>query len=375
MEPFKRFISPQLVQLLASHLARHYPEVDPQRLSRAIIRRLGPLELKQRVQFIADRLHDVLPAEPKQRASVLLAMLRPEAGEGEPQQSDESGIAGWGVWPLALVVGQHGVDDFDRSMAVLREMTKRSTSEFAIRYFLLRDQRRALDIMQDWVSDPSHHVRRLVSEGTRPRLPWAMQLTALRDDPRPVLPLLEQLRDDPSEYVRRSVANHLNDISRDNPALALKLLGRWMRQAPAPRQAMLRHASRTLLKAGDPSAMRLFGYSPPQLKTGRIKLSSRQVSMGDKLRFSAQIRSTAAKSQKLSIDFVVHYLRANGSLSRKVFKGANMMLPAGESIIFERAVSFVPVTTRRYYPGEHQLSLRINGVDTPTVRFTLLEVV
>ncbi len=375
MEPFKRFISPQLVRLLATHLAGHCPGVDPLRLSRSIIRRLGPLELKQRVQFIADRLHDSLPPEPAERASVLLAMLRPEVGEDEPQQSDERGIAGWGIWPLALVVGQHGVDDFDRSMAVLREMTKRSTSEFAIRYFLLQDQPRALDIMQDWVSDSSHHVRRLVSEGTRPRLPWAMQLTALRDDPRPVLPLLEQLRDDPSDYVRRSVANHLNDISRDNPALALQLLGQWMRQAPEPRQAMLRHASRTLLKAGDPSAMRLFGYSPPQLKTGRIKLACRQVSIGDKLRFAARIRSTAGESQKLSIDFVVHYLRANGSLSKKVFKGANMALPAGESVTFERAVSFVPVTTRRYYPGEHQLSLRINGYDTPSVSFTLLQAV
>ncbi len=373
MEPFKNFISPQLVRLLADHLARHCAGVDAARLSRSISRKLGPLELKERVQLIADSLIKVMPADSAERAAILLAMLRPEVADGESQESDDQGIAGWGVWPLTQIVGQYGADDFDGSMALLREMTKRSTSEFAIRYFLIQDQARALNIMTDWIDDSSHHVRRLISEGTRPRLPWAMQLPALRQNPGPVLPLLERLRDDSSEYVRRSVANHLNDITKDNPELALKLMKRWMRGAPGPRKALLRHACRGLLKAGEPTAMRLFGFAPPELKIDRIKLSAKRIAIGEKLDFSVRIHSTSAKRQKLSIDYVVHHLRANGSLSPKVFKGGLIDLPAGRSNLFSRSHSLRLVTTRRYYPGEQALSVRINGVDTPSARFYLEE--
>ncbi|NOX30806.1 MAG: DNA alkylation repair protein, partial [Actinobacteria bacterium] len=209
MEPFKNLFSPELVHTLGAHLQGQLDEFDRERFEQSILAELESLELKERAQLIADQVHLVLPTSSEERFANLLAILHPEEGN-VVADSDADGIRGWGVMPLTMVVGQHGIEDFDAALDVLKQMTKRSSSEVAVRYLLLADQPRALAIMGEWIRDPSEHVRRLVSEGTRPRLPWAMQLPQLIADPSPVLPLLEALRDDPEEYVRRSVANHLN---------------------------------------------------------------------------------------------------------------------------------------------------------------------
>jgi 3-methyladenine DNA glycosylase AlkC len=374
MEPFKNLFSPDLVRCVAGHLQGQLQTFDRAHFESSILSRLETLELKARAQWIADHLHAALPTDHLKRASILLAMLHPDELDHVNQATSDEGLCGWGILPLTQVVGQHGVADFDRSMQLLREMTKRFSSEFAIRYFLLADQHRAISILTTWVHDPNHHVRRLVSEGSRPRLPWAMQLPELKRDPSPMLPLLEQLRDDASPYVRRSVANHLNDISKDHPDLITSLVLDWRRGARAEREALLRHACRGLIKQGHTAALAVFDRHPPQLKTGPLQLSTPKVRLGEVLEMQMTLRSTAKTPQQLTVDYVLHFLKANGQRSPKVFKGALLVLEPGKSVTFCRSHRFREVTTRKHYPGEQGVCLRINGVDTEVVGFSLQEI-
>ncbi|MFN0193353.1 MAG: DNA alkylation repair protein [Aestuariivirga sp.] len=371
MEPFKNFFSPELVRGVAMHLQRHMRGFDGDGFVASIIPLFPDLELKQRAQLIADRLHDVLPSEPGKRAAVISSVLHPDELDHADKHVDDQGVCGWAILPFTMVVGQHGVSDFDRSLDLMREMTKRFSSEFGIRYFLLADQSRTLRAISKWTTDPNRHVRRLVSEGTRPRLPWAMQLPSLMRDPSPAIPLLEALRDDTELYVRRSVANHLNDISKDHPEILTSIAKNWHINANAERKALLRHACRSLIKRGNSGALAVFGQTKPKLELDKLKISARTLAMGDTLEFCMPLRSTAAKTQRLTIDYVLHLLKANGRTAPRVFKGGNMKLKAGESKLFRRSHTFREVTTRRHYGGEHALSLRINGVDTPPVSFWL----
>ena len=371
-EAFKNLISPSLVECIAAHLSRHVSAQASRALVTAVLPKLQNLELKARVQLIADEMTRLLPEDTASRNEILLAILHPDTDlKTLARESSEQGIAGWGIWPLSLVVGQHGLDAFDSSMALLREMTMRSTSEFAIRYFLQADQARALSIMEQWLDDPNEHVRRLVSEGSRPRLPWGMRLQALCKDPTPALPLLEALKDDPSEYVRRSVANHLNDISRDNEAVAIALASRWMTDAGKERTALVRHGCRTLIKAGNPQILALFGYETPQIELGPLALSCEQLTLGESVEISIHLQSTATTMQKLIIDYTVFHQLANGKRSAKVFKGGVVTLPAGQGLTFSRTHTFRPVTTRRYHAGQHAIAFRVNGVDTEEAVFEL----
>jgi 3-methyladenine DNA glycosylase AlkC len=371
MEPFKNKISPLLVACLGEHLMRHIDGFDRQAFESAILAELSSLELKQRAQLIADHLYRVLPAKLAARHAVIRAMLHPDDDAGMARQSDHDGICGWGMMPLCTVVGLHGLADFEGSLALLKEMTTRFSSEFDVRHYLLADQERALKIIGGWVSDPNRHMRRLVSEGTRPRLPWAMRLPALVVDPTPILPLLEALRDDPDEYVRRSVANNLNDIAKDHPGLVASLTKKWLRGANVQRKRLLRHACRTLIKQGYPAALEAFGLGPPQIELVRFSLATRTVTLGGALVFTVDLRSTAKSAQPLVIDYVLHFRKANSALSAKVFKWKTLTLSPGESAVMRRSHAIRAVTTRRYYPGEQALSLRINGKDFGNAAFIL----
>lgn len=363
MEPFKNFFSPQLVVCLADHLEKHVSNFERMGFEAPVLEALESLELKARAQLIADHVHLALPGDAGTRAHILEAMLHPDEEDHADQPSDEAGICGWGVMPLTMVVGQHGQDDFERSLALLKEMTKRSSSEFAVRYFLLADQARGLGIMGDWVGDPNRHVRRLVSEGTRPRLPWAMQLPQLMNDPSPMLPILEALRDDEEEYVRRSVANHLNDIAKDHPDLIAELAKTWMQGADKTREKLVRHACRSLIKQGHTDALEAFGLGAPEIELETLAIETPKVEFGCPLSFSTSLRSTSKKPQTLVIDYVVHFRKANGRLAGKVFKWTKMTLGAGESRTLTRSHPIRAITTRRYYGGLQAVSLRINGGD------------
>ncbi len=371
MEPFKNLMSPELVKCTAEHLRRHVSGFDGQAFQNSILAQLPELELKQRAQLIAQHVHAALPENISERNRVILAMLHPDEHNHAGEKSDNEGLCGWGIYPLTMVVGQHGLKDFDESMALLKEMTKRGTAEFDIRYFLIADQSRALNIISGWVNDPNRHVRRLVSEGTRPRLPWAMQLKALVADPAPTLTLMKALRDDTEGYVRRSVANHLNDIAKDHPDLVAKIAAEWIRGADTNRKRLLRHACRTLIKQGHTKALRAFGIEPPRLELNHLSIHNSPVDFGGKLEFSTSLTSTKTTPQDLVLDYVVHFKKANGTLAPKVFKWKTMKLGAGETVELTRTHAIRPITTRRYYDGEQALSLRINGRDFGFSEFTL----
>ena len=362
MEPFKNNISPELVGLIADQLGRNIKNFDRQAFEVPILAALPKLELKARSQLIADHLHLVLPAELKTRNRVLLGMLHPDSTSIGGAQSDENGIRGWGMFPLGQVVGQHGLMEFDGSMGLLKEMTSRFSSEFDVRPFLVSDQERALKIMGGWLNDPDHHVRRLVSESTRPRLPWGIQLKSFVKDPSPVLPLLFALRDDPSEYVRRSVANHLNDIAKDHPDLVADIAGEWLKGASKDRIRLIRHACRTLIKAGHEKTLRVLGYDQPKLHSVLLSLDCSEVQLGDSLEFTLALKSKGSAPQPLLIDYVIHHKKANGTTSPKVFKWKDTVLKPKDRLETRKLHKFKPITTRVYYPGQHFIEILINGV-------------
>jgi 3-methyladenine DNA glycosylase AlkC len=321
----------------------------------------------------ADALRDALLADIPGDYATLARVVR-SAAAGDPA------FTGWLIWPVTSAVAARAVDEgtdasFDDALALLAELTGRLTAEFAVRTLLRHDLDRALQTISGWTDSPDEHVRRLASEGTRAYLPWAVRVPALLARPGVTVGIVDALYRDDSEYVRRSVANHLNDLSRDSPALVVETARRWL-ASPAPTTpALVRHALRTLVKRGDPGALALLGFAPASVEIEGPHLADTRVAWGDEVRFTAAIRNTGAESARLSIDYVVHHRRANGTLSTKVFKLATADLAPGEELTVDRTHSFRAITTRRYYPGEHAVALQVNGIATPAVTFELLPLV
>lgn len=363
MEPFKNKFSPELVECFGFHLNRQISKFPRKEYEKEILAELEPLELKQRARLIADVTARYLPENLDARFAILRAVLHPDTGDSFDWNSDETGICGWGVMPLSMIVSDCGLEEFEKSFDLLKEMTKRATAEFDVRPFLAADLARALAIMTPWTADPNVHVRRLVSEGTRPRLPWGMRLQRLIEDPVPVLPLLEALKDDPEEYVRRSVANHLNDIAKDHPALVSEIAADWLKGANGARTKLVRHACRSLIKQGYKPALEAFGLNPPEIELPEFSVAEEIVEFGDQVSFSAELISTAASKQDLVIDYVLHFQKANGTLAPKVFKWTKAALEPGARLALSRAHAIKPITTRTYYGGTQAVSLRINGQD------------
>jgi 3-methyladenine DNA glycosylase AlkC len=264
--------------------------------------------------------------------------------------------------PHTFFVARYGLAHFEASMRAQYELTQRFTAEFSIRPFLLEHTRQTLSKLESWLDDPSEHVRRLISEGTRPRLPWAGRLPAFQKDPAPVLELLDALKDDSSLYVRRSVANNLNDIGKDNPDIMLNTAERWLRDAPAPRAWLVKHALRVAVKDAHPRALALMGFGQQaQVQINDASVSPASVREGDSVTLSCSVQSLASVPQSLLIDFVVHYVKANGSTRAKVFKLTACELAAGEQISLRKRLSLAAMTTRQHYAGEHRVELLING--------------
>lgn len=371
MEPFKNNISAELVGVIADHLGKHLPEFDRAAFEEPILKSLPKLELKARAQIIADYMHKALPGDLIHRNQVLQAMLHPVDGALSGGQSDAHGIRAWGMFPMGMVVGQHGLAEFDGSLELLREMTSRFSSEFDVRAFLIADQKRALAIMDGWITDENHHVRRLVSEGTRPRLPWGVQLKSLVVDPTPVLPLLIALRDDPEEYVRRSVANHLNDIAKDHPDLVADIAEDWMHGANKNRSRLIRHGCRTLIKAGHKKTLSVLGYRPVSLSSVELRLKNREVTFGGAIEILVSMHSNADKEQPILVDYVIHHQKANGTTSGKVFKWKTSVLKPGAALVITKKHAFKQITTRVYYPGLHRVEIIVNGASIGVTDFQL----
>jgi 3-methyladenine DNA glycosylase AlkC len=350
---FKNWISPELLEKMARALSRVHPGFRERELV-GISKKLGPLELKDRVRLVAATLRELLPPDYPAALAILL------------RAAESPDLKGFGLWPFTELVQSHGLQHFDESMRALHFLTQKFTAEFAVRPFLIRYPEETLALLSGFARDPSHHVRRWVSEGTRPRLPWGERLAALIADPTPSLRLLEELKYDPELYVRKSVANHLNDISKDHPALVVRTLARWIREAPAAEREKIawiaRSATRTLVKKGDEAALDLLGVArDAQVKARKLRLNQAAFRVDDTLELRFEIESESAGDQKLVIDYAIHFVRANGERGPKVFKLKTFMLGAGERVEITKRHPLRAITTRTYYPGEHLLEIQVNG--------------
>jgi 3-methyladenine DNA glycosylase AlkC len=363
-EPFKNLINADTVAAVATHVHRAWKGFDRSAFSQQGLTGLDALELKARVMHLAQALVAHLPTDVDRAAGILEASLGP-AGVGDDLsqlRTSGSGLAGWPVWPLTEAVALMAAQKHpERGLQALHAMTQRLTAEFAIRPFIIHHPDLSLATLTGWLSDPSAHVRRLVSEGSRPRLPWGLRLQALVQDPRPTLPLLAALQDDASAYVRRSVANHLNDIAKDHPDLIAQWLQQHLPDASPERQALLRHASRSLIKQGHAPVLAAWGIGAPLVGQASLSVSPGQVALGDAVLLGVQLTSTARKTQRLAIDYAVHHVKANGSTSPKVFKGWALELAPGEVRQLQKRHSMKLITTRRYFAGRHGVDLLVNG--------------
>jgi 3-methyladenine DNA glycosylase AlkC len=379
MEPFKNLINTGTVQRAGQHLQRVWPAFDRQGFELRAASGLDALEFKARAMQLADALESALPADFADAASVLEASLAPPIpldARGEPaglsDAQGEQGLSGWVVWSMGDYVARRGMDDVPRALRCLHALTQRFSAEFAIRPFIQRAPDAVLATLAQWVEDPSAHVRRLVSEGSRPRLPWGLRLQALVADPTPTLPLLRALQDDPSAYVRRSVANHLNDIAKDHPELVAGWVREHLRAAGPARTALLRHASRSLIKRGHAPTLSAWGLGQGLLGRVSLSLSATRAAVGDEIALSVSLASSSAQPQDLLVDYVVHHVRANGSTSPKVFKGWKLTLGAREQRALSKRHSLRPVTTRVLHPGKHRIELQVNGQTRAHADFDLV---
>ncbi len=355
--------SPAFIDDLGKALIAVYPPFDESRYHQQVYAgQWSGRALKQRTRHITTVVHDLLPSDYRDALDVLRAVA--------PLLSHHS------YAPIFMpdFVEVYGLDDWEASLPALAYFTQFSSSEFSVRPFIVRDPPRMMVQMLKWAGDANHHVRRLASEGCRPRLPWGMALQAFKQDPSPILPILERLKDDPEEYVRRSVANNLNDIAKDHPAVVIEVLSHWQDGASSERKWIIKHALRTLLKAGHTEALGLLGYADNvQVLVKDFALSAPSVPMGGELRFSFALECIANAAQDLMVDYVVYYQKANGKLAPKVFKLTTLQLAPGERRLIKRRLSFRPISTRVYYSGLHRLAIQINGAEQPGADFTLLE--
>lgn len=258
-------------------------------------------------------------------------------------------------------VGLYGQGHFDLSMEALKYFTTFGSSEFAIREFLKRDFRRTILFMEQWARDKDHHVRRLASEGSRPRLPWSFKLDQMISDPSHSLKILDALKEDSELYVRKSVANHLNDISKDNPDFMLKLVGGWSKTHPHT-SWIVKHASRSLIKKGHAGSLAVFGFEKNiKVAVKDFKVGPARLKLGEVLRISFDLVSKKAVDQKLVVDYVIHYRKKSGELSPKVFKLTELKLRPKETVPVSKKQVIKDFTTRKHEAGIHIVEIQVNG--------------
>ncbi len=318
------------------------------------------LSLNQRLRNTSVVLKKHLPADYKKSIDVLSGAI--------PNLN-----TGYTTLVFPDFVGLYGHEDFNTSMEALKYFTQFGSSEFAIREYLKRDFDKTIKVMQKWAGDKNPHVRRLASEGSRPRLPWSFKLDAVIKNPDLTLPILEKLKTDDELYVKKSVANHLNDISKDNTDWMLEVLTGW-NKANAHTLWIIKHASRTLIKKGNKQSLTLFDFEQNvKAEATNLKLDKSKLRLGDSLKFEFDLHSQKPKTQKLVVDYAIHYCKKNGILSPKVFKLKELHLQGNSTVHIVKSHRFQDFTTRKHYPGKHAVEILINGKIATRKEFELVE--
>lgn len=347
---FKDRISVEAVAGLAVDLAAVQPGFAERAFVRQATAGLNGLELKARVVHVAEALATALPPDFEDAAAVI------------DRAVEQPGFDGWIVFPVDDWVARYGIDHPDTALPLLGRLTSRWTAEYAIRPFIEAHRSRTFEQFDRWIESENEHLRRLVSEGSRPRLPWAANLRCFIDDPTPTIALLDRLVDDPSAYVRKSVANHLNDINKDHPELAIKTAARWSNEDPDSdrRRWIASHGLRTLIKAGDPEALRLLGYNPDApVSISTFKVSPAEIRIDEAV--SIEFTLTAPETTPVMVDYAIHHAGASGTRSPKVFKLKRTTLEPNTETKFHREHRIRQVSVRKIHPGPHLIEIQVNG--------------
>ena len=365
MALLKDLYSPSFYKNLANALAVVMPSFNKQRfISQIFISTFNDKELKARMRHTSEVLHNFMPVDFANAAKVIdkLIVTLKKSGTGED---------GLEYMFIPDYIELYGIDEFEPAVDALEAVTQFVSCEFAVRPFLLKYESKMIGRMVKWSKHENDKVRRLASEGSRPRLPWAMAILFLKKDPTPILPILENLKNDPSEWVRRSVANSLNDIAKDHPDLVIDLARKWQGISKET-DAIIKHGSRTLLKSGHSEILSHFGLKSDQLHIRGFKILTPKVKMGKELAFSFQVSNESKNKQTVRLEYGLYYLKSNSQLTKKVFKISEKSVGPGVKLVVERKQSFREITTRVFYPGKHKLSIIMNGEEKDVKKFELV---
>ncbi len=370
MEALKdKYLSHDYYRQLAHDIKQAYPALNAGKFYHDAVADLDSRELMARIQHTTGIVHQHLPHDYRQALKVLYAV-----GEVIQTRLGEHSNSELGSLFIHHYISQYGQHDYARSITALRDLTHLCSSEFAIRDYLLLDCERTLGHMKSWVEDQNAHIRRLASEGCRPRLPWAKQVPALIKHRGATWSILDALKQDDALYVRKSVANHINDISKDHADWLPKQLKHWDKQHKHT-QWIIKHGCRTLIKRGHAPTLKLLGFgNADHVRLTKLTLSAPSLHIGDTLAFTFNLSSTQQRgqAQPLVIDYKIHYMKKSGELKAKVFKLKTVNLAAGDSIQLSKQHHFTDYTTRKHYPGRHELEITVNGISLARKQFELL---
>lgn len=361
----KDLYSPFFYDKLSNVLTKTVPAFDKQKFISLIYSpEFEAKELKERMKHTTQVLNHFMPVAYSQSVKLIEKIIIQLRVENIGEDS----------LPYMFIpdyIETFGLNDFKNSVKLLELTTQFISCEFAVRPFIIKYELDMISEMQKWSKHKNHKVRRLASEGSRPRLPWAMGIPFLKKDPTSILPILENLKNDDSEYVRRSVANNINDIAKDHPPIVLDIAGRWSGLS-SETDAIVKHGSRTLLKQGHPEILKHYGLDDKGIHLSDFVVLTPEVKIGANLEFSFSIENTNETERKVRLEYAVYYMKQNGQLAKKIFKISERPYPARARINVNRKQKFILITTRKFYVGKHQISIIINGIEKDISVFELV---
>ena len=361
----KEWFDRDAAKALAAQLASVDKTFDTNAFVRQCCKGLTTLEFNARVKQFADAMASALPADYTSAIAIVQKSLP------EPLPDCNSVTDGWLQWPVGQFIADRGLKHFSESMDCMVQLTMRFSAEFAVRPFVERYPEKTFEYLYGCVEDVSPHVRRWCSEGTRTRLPWGGNLNALIADPSPIFPILEALKDDNEIYVRKSVANSLNDLSKDHPQAVIKICKRWSKSSNDGRDWIIKQGLRTLIKQGDKDALKLTGFKAPEGVTSTLELSRKRIAIGDSVELLVTLENASSRRQNILLDYIVDFKGKGNNARRKVFKWKALELKAGEKLTIKKQHPMKQTTVRKLYTGKHKIELQLNGQLMASGEFTL----
>jgi 3-methyladenine DNA glycosylase AlkC len=372
MEPLKNLFRTEAVLHIAGQLEKVGLFHAKKELQK-ILNKIDSLELKERVKLIAETLATIFPNDIHQSYRFIektLAPIKEKKALGNEMNDyfalNPEGLHGFLLWPFTEFIASHGLDHPQESLQLLKKITILFTGEFAIRPFIIKYQDQIYEELYHWAQDENEHIRRLASEGSRPRLPWGIKIESAILEPSKGIKILELLKYDDSLYVRKSVANHLNDITKDNPEIALKIFKKWKKELkPIHKNKIewiIKHGGRNLIKAGHPQMLQLIGVnSKTPLKLKNPLLNKKTVKIGETVELSTLIENPDKKSHKMILDYKIYYIRPSGKQTTKIFKGNTQIIKAHQKVPLKIKIPFKNSSIRTHFAGLHQIEIYFNG--------------